>query len=178
MDLKASSFLKVPKYTYGAYHKVYTKHCLAEDHLPTYRQFQIQMDLKVPRYTCGTNHKVYTKYCPAEVTFRLTGQSQMTGLPENQTRIKNILTYNDGVLVCLRSDPVSRGVPPGNPGGTLGSPVPSGSCGPAERSSHLGCQIDSKIEAEIPLSGIFFIAALDARGISPPIVHTQSGKQS
>lgn len=66
MDLKASSFLKVPKYTYGAYHKVYTKHCLAEDHLLTYRQFQIQMDLKVPRYTCGTNHKVYTKYCPAE----------------------------------------------------------------------------------------------------------------
>lgn len=102
----------------------------------------------------------------------------MTGLPENQTRIKNILTYNDGVLVCLRSDPVSRGVPPGNPGGTLGSPVPSRSCSPAERLSHLGRQIDSKIEAEIPLSGIFFIAALDARGISPPIVHTQSRKQS
>jgi len=38
---------------------------------------------------------------------------------------------------------------------------------------------DSKIEAEIPLSGIVFIAALDdAQGISPPIVHTQGGKQS
>ena len=102
----------------------------------------------------------------------------MTGLPDKQTRIKNILTYNDGVLVCLRSDPVSRGDPPGNPGGTLGSPVPSGSCSPAERLSHLGCQLDSKIEAEISLSGIFFIAALDARGISPPIVHVRSNKLS
>lgn len=122
--------------------KVYTKYCLAEDHLPTYRQFQT------------------------------------TGLPNKQTKIKNILTYNDGVLVCLRSDPVSRGVPPGNPGGTLGSPVPSGSCGPTEEKSHLGCQIDSKIDSPISLSGIFFIAALDARGISPPIVHTRSEKPS
>lgn len=31
---------------------------------------------------------------------------------------------------------------------------------------------DSKIDSPISLSGIFFIAALDARGISPPIVHT------
>jgi len=37
---------------------------------------------------------------------------------------------------------------------------------------------DLKIKAKISLSGIFFIAALDARGILPPIVHVRSDKIS
>ena len=103
----------------------------------------------------------------------------MTGLPNKQTEIKNIVTYNDGVLVCLRSDPLSQGVPLGNPRGTQGSPLPSGSYSQAESCPIWVARLIRRTKSEIFLVVRYsLLTALDARGISPPNVHTNHDKLS